>query len=61
MQERRDPKGVKKRQVLGELSPNQVTNLVGKGCRKSTMFGCRVCDYPLCKDSTCFDRFHSNI
>ena len=41
--------GIKKRRVHGELSPNQVTNLVGTGCRKSTLFGCKVCDYPFVK------------
>jgi hypothetical protein len=51
-------KGVSKRQALGEISANQLPNLVGKGCRKTTRFGYGVCNTPLCKDSTCFARFH---
>lgn len=48
-----------KRRVLGELSTNIPPNVQGSGCRKSTQFGCKVCDTPLCKDSTCFALFHS--
>ena len=48
-----------KRQALGEISANQQLNSVKEGCRKSTEFGCNVCDTPLCKDSTCWSRFHS--
>jgi Transposase IS4 len=45
----------KKRKVLGEISANSK----GSGCRKSSIYGCSICEIPLCKDSTCFDRFHS--
>ena len=47
-------RGVKRR-VLGELDGNK------RGCeyRKSTTYGCKECDVPLCKEGTCFDTFHS--
>jgi hypothetical protein len=48
----------KRQRVLRELSTNIRSNSVAKGCRKTTNFGCNICDIPLCKDSTCFNRFH---
>lgn len=48
-----------KRRVLGELSTNVLPNTTGSGCRKSSRFGCKICNIPLCKDSTCFARYHS--
>jgi hypothetical protein len=41
--------------VLGEISANSK----GSGCRKSSIYRFSICEIPLCKDSTCFDRFHS--
>jgi hypothetical protein len=49
------PREVKQRRVLREVSANKR----GSGCRKSTRFGCDICNTPLCKDSTCWARFHS--
>jgi hypothetical protein len=47
------------RRVLEELSVNVPPNLKGSGCRKASIFGCKVCKVTLCKDSTCFARYHS--
>ena len=49
----------KKRRILGEISANTQSNSVQKGCRRTTAFGCEVCDVPLCKDNGCWQRFHS--
>ena len=48
-----------KRRILGEISANQKSISVKKGCRKTTSFGCDVCDVPLCKENGCLQRFHS--
>ncbi|PVH71386.1 hypothetical protein DL98DRAFT_540089 [Cadophora sp. DSE1049] len=48
-----------RRSVLGELSVNMPANFRGSGCRKSSIFGCKQCQVALCKESTCFTRFHS--
>ena len=45
----------KQRRVLGEISVNAKRNRQ----RKCTVFGCDICDTPLCKESTCWERFHS--
>jgi hypothetical protein len=44
-----------KRVVLGELNSNK------RGCeyRKRTVYGCRECDIPLCKEGPCFNKFHA--
>lgn len=55
------PREVKKSNVLGELSPNMHSNLVEKGCRKSTIFGCNICNIPLYKDGPGMYQSHSNI
>jgi hypothetical protein len=46
-----------KRKALGEISANQ-------GPRKrprSTVYGCKACDIPLCKEGTCWDEYHKNL
>ena len=48
-----------KRRVLRKLSTNVQPNQRGTGYRKSSRFGCDIYDTPLCKDSTCFYRFHN--
>ena len=43
-----------KRKALGEISANQ-------GPRKrprSTIYGCKACDIPLCKEGPCWDEYH---
>jgi hypothetical protein len=45
-----------KRKALGEISANQ-------GPRKrprSTIYGCKACDIPLCKEGPCWDEYHKN-
>jgi len=46
-----------KRKALGEISANQ-------GPRKrprSTVYGCKACDIPLCKEGPCWDEYHKNL
>jgi hypothetical protein len=46
----------RKRVVLGQISPN----LSEKRPRKTSVYGCRECNIPLCKEGLCFDQYHSN-
>ncbi|PVH85756.1 hypothetical protein DL98DRAFT_511305 [Cadophora sp. DSE1049] len=48
-----------KRKILKELSTNIPPNVKGSGCKKKSIFGCKVCIVSLCKDNTCFTRYHS--
>ena len=50
---------VVRRKVLGELSANILPNIKGSGCKKRSIFGCKVCIVSLCKDSDCFARYHN--
>ena len=46
-----------KRKALGEISANQ-------GPRKrprSTVYGCKACNIPLCKEGPCWDEYHKNL
>ena len=52
-------RAIKQRRVLREVSSNKAAKRVRSRCKKSTRFGCDVCNTPLCKDSTCQARFHS--
>jgi hypothetical protein len=45
----------KKRKVLGEISANQRL----QKRPRSTMYGCKACDQPLCKEGPCWEAFHS--
>lgn len=45
----------KKRRALGEISGN---SRLQKRPR-STMYGCKACDQPLCKEGPCWEAFHS--
>jgi len=46
-----------KRKALGEISGNQ---RVSKRPR-STVYGCKACDVPLCKEGPCWDEYHRNL
>jgi hypothetical protein len=46
-----------KRKALGEITANQ-------GSRKrprSSIYGCKACDVPLCKEGPCWDEYHNSL
>jgi len=45
------------RQVLGEITPN----LGDSGRGKRSIFGCDICDIPLCRDGPCWAAYHNSI
>ncbi len=47
----------RKRQVLGEITPN----LDGSKRGKRSIFGCDICDIPLCKDGPCWAAYHNSL
>ena len=47
----------RKRQVLGEITPN----LGGSERRKRSTFGCDICDIPLCSNGPCWAAYHNSI
>ncbi len=49
--------GPRKRQVLGEITPN----LGGSKRGKRSIFGCDICDIPLCKTGPCWAAYHNSI
>lgn len=50
------PTPSKKRRVLGEISGNSVPR--APPVRKTTQYGCNVCDIALCTSSNCWYKFH---
>jgi hypothetical protein len=46
-----------KRTALGDVSPNLQRSTV----RKSSIIGCKECNVHLCKEGSCFDRYHGSI
>jgi hypothetical protein len=49
----------KQRVVLGEIQSNIYPISLAKLRPKRTSFGCNICNTPLCKIGSCFNRFHS--
>jgi len=47
----------RKRQVLGEITPN----LGDSKRRKRSTFGCDICDIPLCRNGPCRAAYHNSI
>jgi len=47
----------RKRQVLGETTPN----LGGSKRRKRSTFDCDICDIPLCRNGPCWAAYHNSI
>jgi len=45
------------RQVLDEITPN----LGDSGRGKRSIFGCDICDIPLCRDGPCWAAYHNSI
>ncbi len=47
----------RKRQVLSEITPNLGNSKRGK----RSIFGCDICDIPLCKDGPCWAAYHNSV
>ncbi len=47
----------RKRQVLGEITPN----LGDSGRGKRSTFDCDICDIPLCRNGPCWAAYHNSI
>ena len=46
-----------KHKALSEISANQVP----RKQPRSTIYGCKACDIPLCKEGPCWDEYHRNL
>jgi hypothetical protein len=46
-----------KRVALAQIAANQGRQSI----RRTSTFGCKICNIALCKNSSCFDRYHNRI